>query len=487
MSFLYNTKRKGKEEWNITSISRYKLCNSLFTRLRPTFTNNLIAVTMASCLFLFPLLFVGSQCTTLNDSKVLMANLLANYDPEIRPIANQSSKLTVSVSVYVKSIQEFNEVKETFLFTAVFVLVWQDVNIMWNPAHYGGLSSIMLSIDKIWVPQLVITTSSSHIVSFGQDWQKVLYLPNGIATWSTGGLVRGTCSINVRNYPFDSQKCSSHFSPGPYYAMDVDFSAYSKEVNMSIYAGNVVWDLHQSSVSVYTVNGRSQLDVTFHLRRKSAFVVINVLIPLGSLSFLNILVFFLVPCSGERVSYSVTVLLAIAVFMTIISDTLTKSSEPVPLISYKLMGDMIISALITVVTILNLALYHKPDSEEVPEWLKKFYKRVHCRSLCPNKINPEREHKNGSNIVGKKNLDIVGMMNDANMNEKADIVSVIETDNMEEPIDKPVGRTGNLPGEDDEVHVTWKQISFMVDTMSIVIFTGVSCFSFLAFVIYLYF
>ena len=49
--------------------------------------------------------------------------------------------------------------------------------------------------------------------------------------------------------------------------------------------------------------------------------------------------------SGERVPYAIIVLLVNAVFMTVISYTLPKKSEPLPLMSYFLMIDLIVSAL----------------------------------------------------------------------------------------------------------------------------------------------
>ncbi|OWF43045.1 CHRNA7-FAM7A fusion protein [Mizuhopecten yessoensis] len=78
---------------------------------------------------------------------------------------------------------------------------------------------------------------------------------------------------------------------------------------------------------------------------------------------------FLLPTeSGERVSFSITVLLAMAVFMTIVTDSLPSNSEPnVPRLCYLLSIDLGINALVTVCAILGMHLYHKPDHQEVPQ------------------------------------------------------------------------------------------------------------------------
>jgi len=103
------------------------------------------------------------------------------------------------------------------------------------------------------------------------------------------------------------------------------------------------------------------------LIRRSQYVTVNVLLPIMLLGSLNTLV----PESGERMGYCITTLLAIDVYMTIIMDTLPQSSTPVPLISYKLVVDLVSSALIVLFGILNLRIYGQSDDKPVPAWLKK--------------------------------------------------------------------------------------------------------------------
>lgn len=81
--------------------------------------------------------------------------------------------------------------------------------------------------------------------------------------------------------------------------------------------------------------------------------------PIIVMAILNMLVFILPAESGERLSFSVTMLLALAVYMTIVSENLPKSSDPMSITSYYLMGTLLVSSTITVLTILNLDIYHR--------------------------------------------------------------------------------------------------------------------------------
>ena len=42
--------------------------------------------------------------------------------------------------------------------SSLFVLqLWKDEYLVWDPAEFGGVSSIRVPADKIWTPDLVIS------------------------------------------------------------------------------------------------------------------------------------------------------------------------------------------------------------------------------------------------------------------------------------------------------------------------------------------
>jgi hypothetical protein len=76
--------------------------------------------------------------------------------------------------------------------------------------------------------------------------------------------------------------------------------------------------------------------------------------------------------SGERISYAITVLLAIAVFMTMISDYLPKTSQTMSRFCYFLVGDFMLSSIICLLTIFQQRIFFKSDKKyPVPDYLKK--------------------------------------------------------------------------------------------------------------------
>ena len=97
------------------------------------------------------------------------------------------------------------------------------------------------------------------------------------------------------------------------------------------------------------------------------------------MSILNVFVCLLPADSGERVGYAITVLLAIAVFLTISSDSLPATSNSrISTISLLLFTDVIISAIIVILVIIGLRFYHRRDKSKVSNTATQFVKFMRC-------------------------------------------------------------------------------------------------------------
>ena len=117
------------------------------------------------------------------------------------------------------------------------------------------------------------------------------------------------------------------------------------------------------------------------------FVVLNLILPVVCMTVLNLLVFVLPVESGERVSYSITVLLAIAVFFTLVGENLPKTSFRTAIVSYFLFSYLIISTVICAFVILSSSLYYADAKRPVPKLLLRVQEKLRSR-----KSNRERKY-----------------------------------------------------------------------------------------------
>ncbi|KAH3746523.1 hypothetical protein DPMN_180931 [Dreissena polymorpha] len=90
----------------------------------------------------------------------------------------------------------------------------------------------------------------------------------------------------------------------------------------------------------------SEIVFEVKLKRKPGFYITNIIIPVILLSILNTFSFVLPITSGERASFSVTVFLSLAVFLTIVAATLPTNSYNVSLLSVFLILMTVSSTLI---------------------------------------------------------------------------------------------------------------------------------------------
>lgn len=93
------------------------------------------------------------QAKRLTHEKRLIQDLLENY-PTIyaRPIRNVSSPLTVTFGLTLTQLFDLGSTGQKMQTNTWKTLMWQDMNLVWNPLDYGGLANVCLPADSIWTP-----------------------------------------------------------------------------------------------------------------------------------------------------------------------------------------------------------------------------------------------------------------------------------------------------------------------------------------------
>ena len=250
---------------------------------------------------------------TVQDAKRLHNYLMRDYNKYIRPVENDTDTLYVEIKFHLGAIQEFDEVRETLTMVGLFGLSWTDVNMKWDPANFSDIRTLFVSYNDVWVPEIVILNPAERVNSLGQDWQVIRYFWNGRAIWRPGNLMTVSCMSNCFYFPFDVQVCKMRVTVAEYTRREVRLYSIRQKVGTDIFTENGIWSLLETNVEINPSPVTVEVSFSFRLQRKPGHVVVTVLLPILLLSLLNVLVFVLPADSGERISYSVTVLLSIAV------------------------------------------------------------------------------------------------------------------------------------------------------------------------------
>ena len=97
------------------------------------------------------------------------------------------------------------------------------------------------------------------------------------------------------------------------------------------------WEVYKIDVRNQTLKRYLWLIFDVNIRRNHQFYVNHMIFPFSILSCLTLFVFWLPPDSGEKITLTITILLALTVFLQLISNYTPKASSNLPIIGkYKL-------------------------------------------------------------------------------------------------------------------------------------------------------
>uniref|UniRef100_A0A674N0N8 Cholinergic receptor, nicotinic, beta 5b n=1 Tax=Takifugu rubripes TaxID=31033 RepID=A0A674N0N8_TAKRU len=303
----------------------------------------------------------------------LVSHLLApdRYNKLIRPAVNNSQQVTIYIQVSLAQL-----INPLLTEEMCFDQVWHDYRLMWNPEEYEGIKKIRLPTQHIWLPDIVLYNNAdgTYEVSY---YSNAVISNNGEVNWLPPAIYKSACKIEVRDFPFDQQNCTLQFRSWTYDHTEIDLILVSDYASRDDFKPSGEWD-------IVSLPGRKNedpndiryLDITydFIIKRKPLFYTINLIIPCILITSLAILVFYLPSDCGEKMTLCISVLLALTVFLLLISKIVPPTSLAVPLIGKYLMFTMVLVTFSIVTSVCVLNVHHRsPSTHTMPPWVKRVF------------------------------------------------------------------------------------------------------------------
>lgn len=320
---------------------------------------------------------------SIHDARHLQNYLFSNYTSQHRPRNNQSEAVQVSAIVNLLDITDFDDVKQQFTCNVIFDINWKDEFLAWDPDDFGGIKYFTFNNGyKAWFPSLTVTNTLEKRDVFSDDTQRMTVFNNGTVLWIPSAILKTSCPLNVRTFPFDVQECSIYLMAVHYTVDEVEFVTGSDKVYNGRFQRSGTWDLLDTSLSSVRTGNVYKWRITLRFQRRALFYVLNVLIPIVILSILNMAVFLVPVESGEKLSFAITVLLSLVVFMTFVSELVPRTSTVMSMLTVYLTTVTTSSAVNVMLTIVVLTLHNKPNKEVVPRCFQKLVyiaRKASCR------------------------------------------------------------------------------------------------------------
>ncbi|CAG5852767.1 unnamed protein product, partial [Menidia menidia] len=462
------------------------------------------AVNMTRALLILGHLFALVVCSNSADSEERLMNSLLGkdrYNPLIRPAVNRSERVTVKLQVSLAQLISVNE-REQIMTTNVWLTQhWVDYRLSWDPAKYEGIDKLRIPSRHIWLPDIVLYNNADGTYEV-TVFTNAVVLFNGSINWLPPAIYKSACKIEVKHFPFDQQNCTLKFRSWTYDHTEIDLILKSEVASMDDFTPSGEWDI-LALPGRRTVNplDPTYVDLTydFIIKRKPLFYTINLIIPCVLITSLAILVFYLPSDCGEKMTLCISVLLALTVFLLLISKIVPPTSLDVPLIGKYLMFTMVLVTFSIITSVCVLNVHHRsPSTHTMPPWVKLiflvklptllFMRRPQNYS-ARQRLRKQRCLRAKRGILGRKN--VAAPMGYSQTNRKEDFRSIDclqsgftstqdlhQKNNSDWAADVQEAVNGvrfvaeHMMGDDDDQSVIedWKYVAMVVDRMFLWIF-----------------
>uniref|UniRef100_H3D3B3 Cholinergic receptor, nicotinic, beta 5a n=1 Tax=Tetraodon nigroviridis TaxID=99883 RepID=H3D3B3_TETNG len=298
------------------------------------------------------------------------------YNKLIRPAVNKSQQVAISIQVSLSQLISVNE-REQIMTTNLWLFQeWNDYRLRWDPEKYDGIKKLRIPSKHLWLPDIVLYNNADGVYEVSVYCNAVVS-STGDIFWLPPAIYKSACAIEVQNFPFDQQNCTLKFRSWTYDHTEVDLILTSDFASRDDFTPSGEWDIVSLPARKNEdPNDETYLDITydFVIQRKPLFYTINLIIPCVLITSLAILVFYLPSDCGEKIMLCISVLLALTVFLLLISKIVPPTSLAVPLIGKYLMFTMVLVTFSIVSTVSVLNVHHRsPSTHHMPDWVKRIF------------------------------------------------------------------------------------------------------------------
>ncbi|XP_063428227.1 acetylcholine receptor subunit delta-like [Mytilus trossulus] len=308
----------------------------------------------------------GGPTYSISLESALRAELFTtnNYEVLQRP----EQKVVVRISITILTINDLNIKDQALSISGYLTFTWGDPRLDWSdPTNttqdYGNVDFLFSTEEYVWRPSIIIENSIQDMGVISDKSTPMRITNRGKIVWSPSSIFVVSCESDTTYYPLDTQDCKLKVSSKAYTINEVSLTLVLDPVILDFYSENGEWDLVSASgLEVRdTPIGQasfSSVDFDIKLRRRPIFHIINTLFPVVLMAILIAMVFKLPVDSGERNGFALTVLLAYAVYLSIISENIPSTSVSVCYLSLYLAFVLFLAAMSVVLTIFVLRAHY---------------------------------------------------------------------------------------------------------------------------------
>ncbi|XP_064622803.1 neuronal acetylcholine receptor subunit alpha-9-like isoform X2 [Lineus longissimus] len=298
------------------------------------------------------LLYILACCLALTaaskDERRLLQSLLKDTDTAARPVLNAWEVVNVTLRMWILHVLRLEQAGENLTMATKYRLRWNAPVMTWKPEDHGNVTALHVQPTRIWTPDLILQNNlMKEKLKNGEPHDSLLadtpvvVTYDGKAEWRLPTITKAHCKIDAMYFPFDRQRCTMNFTLLSHTVNEVRLLPESPNALTLDDVDNhksSVWQVAAEPVKQGLVllgmasDPHSQLSMTLILERKPLFFIFNLIYPAVVIMAVSILSLLLPNKSGEKMVFSVSILVAMNFFQQNLLKISFPTEEGIPLL-----------------------------------------------------------------------------------------------------------------------------------------------------------
>ncbi|XP_027886115.1 5-hydroxytryptamine receptor 3A-like [Xiphophorus couchianus] len=295
-----------------------------------------------------------------------------------RPVKDFRKATKVHLEVLLYAILDVREIDQTFVPYVWIIMHWQNDFISWDSSQFCNITKVTIPTDILWKPDLTIEEMTERDKAPPSPYLTIN--SSGTVLVQNDQVLVSTCMMQVYKFPFDVQSCTLSIKSVVHSVEEINLlhslnSSVTTNWSRELMSTQYEWLFVNMTVTTKTVKPfGSQQDTiiyTIYMKRRSILYIVNFLLPVLFFLCLDLSSFLISDRGGEKISFKVTVLLAVTVMQLILNDILPSSSDKIPLIVVYCIGIFTLMFLSLLETILMMYLMDIESESQENEMNKR--------------------------------------------------------------------------------------------------------------------
>ncbi|KAL3319958.1 hypothetical protein Ciccas_001362 [Cichlidogyrus casuarinus] len=329
--------------------------------------------------------------------KKLIKTILEGYEKGARPVADNKNlavdskmeQIKVEFGLGLIQILDLNENEQILSTNLRNMFKWQDQHLKWEPKDFGGIEYVNIPTSKIWIPDVTLYNYADERLEEKRDCNARVRF-DGYVVWQPMSIMKSTCAVIIKYFPYDKQRCSMKFGPWTYDASRVNLTIikYNGTSNNAF----DVSELHQSpewtllnhtaklTIRKYSCCVETYVDVCYKIdiKRQPAFYNYVLILPCFLLSMLTLVLFWLPPETPAKMVLGMNIFVAFFLLLMLLVQSIPNASSEFPLIGNYYCMNMVLVTLSTFLCLIVVNFHFRGDTRSrVPKWLRVVSSQKH--------------------------------------------------------------------------------------------------------------